>query len=93
MSNNDALEQLAAIAGKSSVAAAFEAARHRVVNETVPGLDTRSIQRRASDLIGVILALSARTRRVVQPRVAIDLDVFTPRGRRAVALQFGRRSE
>jgi hypothetical protein len=38
------------------------------------------------DLLSVVLALSARTRRVVQPRVTIDLDVFAPGGRRAVRM-------
>jgi hypothetical protein len=37
-------------------------------------------------LLGVVLALSARTRRLVLPKVGIDLDVFAPGGRRAVRL-------
>ncbi len=90
MSTTDALEELAAIAGKSTLAAAFDAARRRVVNESDFGLESRPLQRRASDLLGAVLALSARTRRVVQPRVEIDLDVFTPFGRRAIALQLRR---
>ena len=35
-------------------------------------------------LLGAVLALSARTRRMVLPKVEIDLDVFAPGGGRAV---------
>ena len=34
--------------------------------------------RGVGDLLGVVLALSARTRRMVQEPVRIDLDVFAP---------------
>jgi len=87
MSTTDALEELATLAGQSSMSAAFDAARRRVVNSSVINLEMRPLHRRASDLLGAVLALSARTRRVVQPRVEIDLDVYTPFGKRAVSLQ------
>jgi hypothetical protein len=38
------------------------------------------------ELLSVVLILSARTRRLIQPRADIDLDVFSPGGRRAVRL-------
>jgi hypothetical protein len=48
-------------------------------------------RRGVGDLLGVVLALSARTRRMVMPRVAIDLDVFAPGGTRAVRVVTGER--
>ena len=41
---------------------------------------------RVSELLGVVLALSARTRRMIMPKVEIDLDVFAPGGIRAVRI-------
>ncbi|MCB1518547.1 MAG: hypothetical protein KDJ19_13145 [Hyphomicrobiaceae bacterium] len=40
--------------------------------------------KRVGDLLGTVLALSARTRRMVQPRAIVELDVFAPGGRRAL---------
>jgi len=39
---------------------------------------------RVSELLGVVLALSARTRRMIMPRVTVELDVFAPGGIRAM---------
>ena len=90
MSNTDALGDLAALVGQPRMASEFETARRRVINGSEIGLEARPLRRRASDLIGAVLALSARTRRVVQPRVDIDLDVFTPQGQRAVIIHYNR---
>jgi hypothetical protein len=48
--------------------------------------ELRAERRGVSELLGVVLALSARTRRIVMPKVGIDLDVFSPGGRRAVRM-------
>ena len=90
MSNTDALGELAALVGKPVLSSEFEAARRRVINGSDLVMENRPLRRRASDLIGAVLALSARTRRVVQPSVEIDLDVFTPEGRRAVVVHYNR---
>ena len=90
MSNTDALGDLAALVGRTGMASEFEAARKRVINGSEIALEARPLRRRASDLIGAVLALSARTRRVVQPHVDIDLDVFTPFGQRAVIVHYNR---
>lgn len=45
---------------------------------------TRHRGKRVTDLVGTVMALSARTRRVVRPRVSVELDVFTPSGKRAM---------
>ena len=87
MSSTDALGELAALVGKPATATEIEDARRRVINGSGMGVGMRPFHRRASDLLGTVLALSARTRRVIQPRVTIDIDVFTPLGQRAVTLQ------
>jgi hypothetical protein len=52
----------------------------------------RKAQRRSIvELLGVVLTLSARTRRMVMPQVLIDLDVFAPNGARAVRVVMGAR--
>ena len=43
-------------------------------------------RRGVSELLGVVLALSAPTRRIVLHKVGIDLDVFSPGGHRAVRM-------
>lgn len=48
--------------------------------------------KRATDLLGVVMAVSARTRRIVSPKTTIELDVFTPTGGRAVQLIMGKYS-
>jgi hypothetical protein len=50
-------------------------------------LKPRPQRRGVSDLLGAVLALSARTRRLVLPPVAIELDVFSPDGVRAVRVR------
>lgn len=87
MSTIDALGDLAQIVGKAPGEAAFEAQRRAVANGYAGALELRPLHRRATDLLGAVLALSARTRRIVQPRVVVDLDVFTPEGRRAVRVK------
>lgn len=92
MSTSDALGDLAKIAGAAQASSDFEMARRKAVNNLALQAELRPLHRRATDLLGAVLALSARTRRVVQPKVAIDLDVFAPNGRRAVNLTLGPRS-
>jgi hypothetical protein len=58
-----------------------------------PNERTIPSRQRVSDLLGVVLTLSARTRRMVMPRVEIDLDVFGPKGQRAVRLMVGDSSD
>lgn len=86
MSNITALTELAGFVGKSPLATADQMSRAKAVNALAGGIQHRPLHRKATDLLGVVLALSARTRRVVQPRVHIDLDVFGPNGSRAVTV-------
>ena len=90
MSENTALTELANFVGRSSLASADMTARNRAL----AGITQRLLPRKRSvgDLLGVVLALSARTRRMVQDPVTIDIDVFAPGGGRAVDLMFGDRN-
>jgi len=49
----------------------------------------RSQPAKVSDLLGTVMAISARTRRIIAPKTHIELDVFTPSGKRAVRLIMG----
>lgn len=87
MSENTALTELVNFVGRSSLASEDMAVRNRAL----AGITQRMLpkKRGVGDLLGVVLALSARTRRMVQEPVRIDLDVFAPGGSRAVELLFG----
>ena len=87
MSENTALTELANFVGRSELASEDMAVRNRAL----AGITQRMLpkKRGVGDLLGVVLALSARTRRMVQEPVRIDLDVFAPGGSRAVDLIFG----
>ena len=87
MSENTALTELANFVGRSPLASEDMAVRNRAL----AGITQRMLpkKRGVGDLLGIVLALSARTRRMVQEPVRIDLDVFAPGGSRAVELMFG----
>jgi hypothetical protein len=53
-----------------------------------PGMKRRGV----GDLLGVVMALSARTRRMLMPHVEIELDVFDPDGLRAVRVTLPKRT-
>jgi hypothetical protein len=77
------LTQLATFIGQS---AAPQDGKVSGISDTL----ARKPQRRGvGDLLGVVLALSARTRRMVMPQVGIELDVFAPNGARAVRVLMG----
>jgi len=83
MSDTTSLTQLARFIGQSALSSGNEAERRKTVNAIAARLQP-SPRRSVGELLGAVLALSARTRRAVLPRVAIDLDVFAPDGTRAV---------
>ncbi|MBU1334968.1 MAG: hypothetical protein ACK4G5_05530 [Devosia sp.] len=87
MSERTALTELANFVGRSSLASENMAVRNRAL----AGITGRILPRKRSvgDLLGVVLALSSRTRRMVQDPVSIDLDVFAPGGARAIRLSLG----
>jgi hypothetical protein len=87
MSENTALTELANFVGRSPLTSADLSARNRVL----AGMTNRLLGKKRSvgDLLGVVLVLSARARRVAQPKTSIDIDVFAPGGKRALRLTLG----
>jgi hypothetical protein len=87
MSDSSSLSELARFIGQSGVIASDAGANRRAVNDIIMHLSSRKPAKpRVSELLGVVLALSARTRRMIMPKVEIDLDVFAPGGVRAVRI-------
>ena len=86
MSDVSSLSELARFVGQSGVIASDAGANRRAVNEIVSHLSRKPQKQKVSDLLSVVLTLSARTRRMVMPKVAVDLDVFAPGGTRAVRI-------
>ena len=86
MSDTSSLTELARFVGQSRLTGMDAAANRRAVNDIVDHLSQRPARQRVSDLLSVVLTLSARTRRLIMPPVAVELDVFAPEGYRAVRL-------
>lgn len=84
MSETSSLTELARFVGQSSLGLEDALLRQRVVNATGASIAPKRQRHSVGELLGVVLVLSARTRRVAMPKVAIDLDVFGPEGGRAV---------
>ncbi|HZY68210.1 MAG TPA: hypothetical protein VFE52_06460 [Devosia sp.] len=87
MSETSSLSELARFIGQSGVIASDARANRLAVNDIITHLSRRKPAKpKVSELLGVVLTLSARTRRMVMPKVDIELDVFVPGGNRAVRL-------
>jgi hypothetical protein len=91
MSDMSSLSQLAKFIGQSSLAADDPSERERAIGAMTAALAPKS-RRSVTDLLGVVLVLSARTRRMVLPQVGIDMDVFSPDGGRAVRMTMPQRT-
>ena len=89
MSDTSSLSELARFIGQSDLSSENAAVRLRTTSAIAASLMPK--RRSVSDLLGAVLALSARTRRMVLPRVEIDLDVFAPGGGRAVQVMLPQR--
>jgi hypothetical protein len=86
MSDVSSLTELARFIGESGLGMESANASGLVVNGVRNG-GRRQARQRVTDLLSVVLSLSARTRRMVMPKVEIDLDVFAPSGERAVRIK------
>ncbi|NGP17682.1 hypothetical protein [Devosia aurantiaca] len=65
----------------------------RARNRALAGITERMLprqQRSVGDLLAVVMTLSARTRRMAQEPVRVELDVFAPGGKRAIQLTLGK---
>jgi len=89
MSESGKVKELASFVGQSKLTSDDPTLRREALNALASGLKPRLQRRGVADLLGVVLVLSARTRRLTLPTVDIDLDVFTPDGRRAVRMHLG----
>lgn len=85
MTHRSALTELAGFVARSPLAGPDEARRERAIGALAARLAPRQ-RRTVGELLGAVLALSARTRRVILPRTGIELEVYAPGGRRAVEL-------
>lgn len=86
MSDTSSLSELARFVGRSELMSDDARVSRRAVNDIVTRMSARPSRQKVSDLLAAVLTLSARTRRIVAPRVDVDLDVFGPGGERAVRL-------
>ncbi len=87
MSETTGLSDLSRFEPRSPLASDDTAIRNGALSAITRGLDPQKpVHRRVSDMLSVVLSLSARTRRMVLPRVHIDMDVFGPNGKRALRI-------
>ena len=86
MSDVSSLTELARFIGRSGLISEDVAANRRTVNEVVRHFVQQPKPQRVSELLAVVLTLSARTRRMILPKAQVELDVFGPGGYRAVRL-------
>ncbi|NOZ31631.1 MAG: hypothetical protein GXP01_00845 [Alphaproteobacteria bacterium] len=83
MSDLSSLKELAKFVGRSAAGAPPASHNGLALKIDQHGRPTRP---KVTEMLGVVLALSARTRRMAREPVIIDLDVFTPDGHRAIKL-------
>lgn len=87
MNDLSSLTDLGRFQPRSSLASANPATRESALRALTHGLEPhKPVRRKVADLLSVVMVLSARTRRMVQPHVTIDVDVFGPNGKRALQL-------
>ncbi|WDR03412.1 hypothetical protein PSQ19_04640 [Devosia algicola] len=89
MSEVTALSELANFVGKSALSSGDAALTRQTMNDIISRIQPRPVRRTVGDLLGAVLALSARTRRHGRPRTRVELDVFSPAGQRAVRMKLG----
>ena len=92
MSDTSSLSELARFVGQSALASEDAVVRRQAVNAMVTRFNPGMKRRGVGDLLGVVMALSARTRRMLMPHVQIELDVFSPDGLRAVRVRLPKRA-
>ncbi len=88
MSERSALVELANFIGRSPLASPDT----KVRNKALSGMTDRMLPRQkrsVGDLLGVVMALSARTRRMAHTPARVEIDVFSPDGLRALRMTLG----
>ncbi len=89
MSDTKPIADLAEFAAKSPLASQNQAIRERALKSLQTYHHPQPVRRKVSDLLSAVMVLSARTRRMMQPPVNIDIDVFAPTNRRSVTMTIG----
>ena len=87
MSDRNALVELANFIGRSPLASPDMKLRNRALSGMTQRMLPRQ-KRSVGDLLAVVMTLSARTRRMAQDEVRVELDVYAPGGKRAIQLTF-----
>jgi len=80
------LTELAGFVGTSPFIGDDQLSQRRLSAAIARADTTRLPRRSVGDLLGSVLALSARARRAAMPDMNVELDVFAPSGRRAVRM-------
>ncbi|MHA6299227.1 hypothetical protein [Devosia sp. CAU 1758] len=88
MSDRNALIELASFVGRSPLASPDMRMRNRALAGMTDRIAPRQ-KRSVGDLLGVVMALSARTRRMAHEPVSVEIDVFAPGGKRALRMSLG----
>ncbi|WP_415158793.1 hypothetical protein [Maritalea sp.] len=86
------LEQLKALASfepKSELASSDLNKRKSTLLRIAQNIAERSQKKSVAEMLSSVMAISARTRRVLHDPVRVELDVFKADGSRAVVLQLG----
>lgn len=92
MSDTNVLTELANFRPRSPLASDDDIARQKSLDTLLRSLTPQKpVTRRVTDLMATVMMLSARTRRMVMPKVEIDLDVFAPNGTRALRMHLPQR--
>jgi hypothetical protein len=89
MSERNALVELAQFIGRSPLVSPSMKARNRALSGMTERVLPRQ-KRSVGDLLAVVMTLSNRTRRMAQEPVRVELDVFSPGGKRAIRMSFGK---
>lgn len=89
MSETTNLSALAQFVGQSPLATPDRAKERRRLAAIAGRIEQKPMHRTVGELLGVVLTLSARSRRAALPRATIEIDVFSPGGKRAVRLTVG----
>ncbi len=85
----DSLRELAGFVGKATTPRKNRSGFWQAYRMAAAADRAHAPRNGVSDLLARVMVISARTRRLVSPRVEIELDVFSPDGNRAVHLIMG----
>jgi len=89
MQDLDQLEALASFEPKSDLASKDLSKRKSTLLRIAQNIADRSQQKTVAEMLSSVMAISARTRRVLHEPVNVELDVFNADGQRAVVIEFG----